>query len=91
MANKKISMFEYLKLITTSKDVDVMETYIKADDFDKTYKSARFMIHRYLSMAKKTESIIFNQQTILDKMGNESHLRYLMKIVPRVGYIKYLK
>lgn len=91
MSDKKISMFDYLKVVTTTKDHELVEQYINSPTFNKTYKSARFTIQRYLSMSTKTMKVMFDQQQILDKLEDSNHLRYLVKIIPKVAYIKYIK
>jgi hypothetical protein len=91
MAVKKIKYQEYLKNITTEKDELKMEEHIRDIDFVKTYKSSRFMIQRYLSMSQKIRPFIMGEQQILDKIDSEIHYRYLMKIIPKVGFIQYIK
>ena len=91
MATKKNSYHTYLKLITTEKDELKIEAYINDVTFDKTYKPSRYMIQRFLSMHHKTRQFIIIYQQILDKLDNENHLRFLMKVIPHVGFIKYIK
>jgi hypothetical protein len=91
MATKKINYQEYLKNITTEKDELKMEAHIRDNDFDKFYKSSRFMIQRYLSMSHQPRPFIIGEHQIIDKIGNEEHYRYLMKIIPKIGFIKYIK
>jgi len=89
MADKK-TFFDYLTNIINTKDIELMEADIGQVGFNNTFSN--YMIIRYLSMSPKYEKIIFEEQLILNTLGNESLYRYLFKRLPKgQKFIKYIK
>lgn len=86
--------FDYLKNILTQKNINLMNTHIEDQMFNSSY--SRYMIHRYLSMSTypSISNIIINNLYTLEKMkDNESHYKFLMKVIPKIqnSFIRYIK
>ena len=84
------SFFDCLTNIINAKSTTQLNDHINDESFNKVY--SKFMIHRYLSMNTKYNTIIQKEQPFLDSLSNESHYRYLFKRIPKgPRFIKYIK
>lgn len=86
-------LFEALGNILQKKSEELLQKHLELEDFEKQFP--RFMVFRYLSMAKpEVSQIIVDNQLSLERMpSNKIVYRFLMDAIPRQksGFIKYIK
>jgi hypothetical protein len=84
------SFFNHLTNIINTKDKILMDKHINDGSFEKQF--TQFMIIRYLSMCKKYQGIVMEEQQFWNKMSSENLYRYLFKRLPKgPPFIKYIK
>ena len=93
MAYGQNILFEALGNILQKKSEELFQKHLELEDFEKQFP--RFMVFRYLSMAKpEVSQIIIDNQVSLERMpSNKIVYRFLMDVIPRQksGFIKYIK
>jgi len=93
MAYGQNILFDALGNILQRKSEDVFQKHIAMEDFEKQFP--RYMVLRYLSMAKpEVSQIVLDNQLSLERMpSNKIVYRFLMDVVPqqKSGFIRYIK
>ena len=86
-------LFEALGNILQKKSEDVFQKHIAMEDFEKQFP--RYMILRYLSMAKpNVAKVVLDNQLQLERMpNNKAVYNFLFHEVPQQNssFIRYLK
>lgn len=86
-------LFDVLKNVLSLKSIDLYEKHVSMEDFDKQF--SRYMILRYLSMAKsEIAKIVLENQISFERFPSNKQLyKLLLNIVPKQksGFIKYIK
>lgn len=93
MAYGQNILFDALGNILQRKSEDVFQKHIAMEDFEKQFP--RYMVLRYLSMAKQeVAQIVLDNQLSLERMpSNKTVYRFLMNEIPqqKSAFIRYIK
>lgn len=87
-------LFDVLKNIIFQKSEEIYQKHVSMEEFEKKFN--RFMILRYLSMAKEdVANVILENQISLERFFPSNKMLYktLLQKIPKQksGFIKYLK
>jgi len=90
MTEKSADLFTFLNEVTVSKREDF---YDNLTDKEKgTYKSSRWMVHRFLSMNVHYLQLVNELQMYSSIIPDKAHYKFLVKALPRnKQYNKYIK
>jgi hypothetical protein len=90
MNEKPADLFSFLNEVTVGKREDFYDNL--ADAEKKTYKSSRYMLHRFLSMNIHFTPIVNEVQRYSSIIPDNAHYKFLAKALPRgKQYNKYIK